>query len=61
MFEPVFVCTKNNTDIKQRERSIRDSIFNGKLHVIVIFDILDVQGDYNNSLYNIMLGFGLYT
>ena len=49
MFGPVFVCTTNNTDIKHRDRSRRDSSFNGKLPVIDLFDSLDVQGDHNNS------------
>ena len=39
---------QQTTQILNRERrNIRDSSFNGKLHVIVIFDGLDVQGDYN--------------
>ena len=49
--EHVFVCATNTTNIKQRERerSRRDSSFNGKLHVIVIFDSLTVQEDYIHS------------
>ena len=51
--EHVFVCATNTTNIKQRERerSRRDSSFNGKLHII--FDSLTVQEYYNTHLHNV--------